>query len=57
VRPFRAIGYPLAPAIFVVASLAMVANEIWRSPQPSLGGLAIIAAGIPLYWFFARKRS
>jgi APA family basic amino acid/polyamine antiporter len=57
VRPFKAIGYPVAPAIFVVASLAMVANEIWRSPKPSLGGLAIIAAGIPLYWFFARKRS
>jgi APA family basic amino acid/polyamine antiporter len=56
VRPFKAIGYPVAPAIFVVASLAMVAHEIWRSPQPALGGLAVIAAGIPLYWFFARRR-
>jgi APA family basic amino acid/polyamine antiporter len=56
-RPFKAIGYPIAPAIFVVASLAMVVNEIWRSPKPSLGGLAIIAAGIPIYWLFARKRS
>ncbi len=56
VRPFKAIGYPIAPAVFVVASMAMVANEIWRNPQPSLGGLAVIAAGIPLYWFFARKR-
>ena len=56
-RPFRAIGYPLAPAVFIVASLAMVVNEIWRSPKPSLGGLVIIAAGIPIYWLFARKRS
>jgi APA family basic amino acid/polyamine antiporter len=56
-RPFRAIGYPAAPAVFVLASLAMVGNEIWRNPGPSLGGLAIIAAGIPVYWFFARRRS
>ena len=55
VRPFKAIGYPIAPAVFVVASMAMVANEIWRNPQPSLGGLAVIAAGIPIYWWMRRK--
>ena len=55
-RPFKALGYPLAPAVFVLASALMVGNEIWNRPGPSLGGLAVIAAGIPLYWVFARRQ-
>ena len=55
-RPFRALGYPWAPAIFVVASAAMVVNEIWRNPQPALAGLALILAGIPIY-FLMRARA
>ncbi len=54
-RPFRALGYPVAPGLFVVASAAMVVNAIWREPMPSLGGLAILAAGIPVYWLFQRR--
>jgi APA family basic amino acid/polyamine antiporter len=54
-RPFRALGYPLAPAIFVLASLVMVINEIWHNPDTSLAGLAVMAAGLPLYWVFRRK--
>jgi basic amino acid/polyamine antiporter, APA family len=49
-RPFWALGYPWAPAIFVAASAAMVANMFWRQPKPSLIGLALIAAGIPVYY-------
>ena len=49
------LGYPWAPAIFVAASAAMVANEIWRNPRPSVAGLAIMAAGIPVYWGMRRK--
>ena len=50
-RPFRAWGYPVAPALFVAASAAMVVNEVWRNPGPSLTGLAMIAAGVPVYWW------
>jgi APA family basic amino acid/polyamine antiporter len=55
-RPFRALGYPIAPAIFVIASLLMVINEIWNSPRTSLAGVAVIAAGIPVYVFLARRK-
>ena len=55
-RPFKAFGYPLAPALFVIASAAMVVNEIWSKPGTSLAGLAIIAAGIPLYIVFQARR-
>ena len=54
VRPFRAWGYPVAPAIFVLASAVMVLNEVWRNPGPSATGLVVIGAGIPLYLWMTR---
>jgi len=50
-RPFRAWGYPWAPGIFVTVSSIVVANEIWRNPVTSAAGLAIIAVGIPVFWW------
>jgi APA family basic amino acid/polyamine antiporter len=54
-RPYRALGYPIAPAVFIAASLAIVVNEIWNNPGPSLSGLGVIAAGLPLYGLFGRN--
>ena len=56
-RPFKAFGYPWAPAFFVIASAAIVVNEIWSNPGTSLAGLGIIAAGVPLYLVFQARRS
>jgi basic amino acid/polyamine antiporter, APA family len=56
-RPFRAWGYPWAPAIFVVASAVILVNEMMRNGATALVGLAVIAAGLPVYFMFARKRS
>jgi basic amino acid/polyamine antiporter, APA family len=53
-RPFAALGYPWAPAIFVVASAVMVGNEAWRNPVPTIAGLALIAAGVPVYYAIRR---
>ncbi|MCA1583366.1 MAG: amino acid permease [Acidobacteria bacterium] len=53
-RPFKAIGYPVAPAIFVLASAAIVVNAIIRDPGPSGAGLIVILAGIPLFLWFGR---
>ena len=55
-RPFKALGYPVAPALFVAASLAIVVSEIWINPQTSFVGLAVILAGLPIYWIFRRRR-
>ncbi|MFL6280429.1 MAG: amino acid permease, partial [Vicinamibacterales bacterium] len=55
-RPFRAWGYPWAPGIFVLACGAMVVNEIIRNGATALAGIAVIVAGIPVYFLFARAR-
>jgi APA family basic amino acid/polyamine antiporter len=49
-RPFKALGYPVAPAVFVLASLVIMVFAIKGRPGPSLVGAIIIASGIPLYW-------
>ena len=55
-RPFKAWGYPFAPGLFVVASAAMIGHRLFTEPSETLYGLLIIAAGIPLYYLFARKK-
>lgn len=55
-RPFRAWGYPYAPAVFVVASAAMIVHRLWTELPQTLYGLTIIAAGIPLYLVWGRRR-
>jgi APA family basic amino acid/polyamine antiporter len=55
VPSFRAWGYPWAPAVFVVASAAMVVNELIRNGGTALAGVAVIGLGIPIYYFFARR--
>jgi len=57
-RPYRAAGYPLVPAIFVIGVVWFVVNALVSDPIPTLATFAIIAAGIPIYFFsFARAES
>ena len=55
-RPFKAWGYPIAPAIFVLASLAIMVTAIMGRPGPSLYGALIILAGVPVYYMFWGRR-
>ncbi len=55
-RPFAAVGYPVAPAVFTLASLAIVANAVITAPGPAGAGLTVMAAGIPLYVWLTRRR-
>jgi len=56
-RPFKAIGYPVTPAIFVIASLAIVVNAIFTNPVVTGWGLLVMFSGIPLYLWFARRKA
>jgi APA family basic amino acid/polyamine antiporter len=56
-RPFKAIGYPIAPAIFVIACFLIVVNGVYSRPGPTGAGLLVMAAGIPLYVWLTRRTS
>ncbi len=43
------------PMVFVLFSLVVVVNALIRSPWPSLAGLLVISAGIPVYVWLRRR--
>lgn len=51
-RPYRTIGYPVTPAVFLVASVGMLINSALRDPVPTLIGFGVILAGIPVFYFW-----
>jgi APA family basic amino acid/polyamine antiporter len=56
-RPYRCWGYPVVPFLFVVSSAALAVNTVRTQPRETLAGLAILAAGVPVYyWMRARAR-
>jgi APA family basic amino acid/polyamine antiporter len=55
-RPYKTWGYPVIPIVFILATLGIIINTIAEQPQESLTGLGIILIGIPVYFFWHRKR-
>jgi basic amino acid/polyamine antiporter, APA family len=49
-RPYRVWGYPLVPAVFLLASAGMVLNALLTNPVDTGVTLLVIAAGLPVYW-------
>ncbi|HMC62765.1 MAG TPA: amino acid permease, partial [Candidatus Solibacter sp.] len=55
-RPYKTVGYPVVPVLFVVgASILLVKTAIDR-PIDSAKGIGLIVAGLPFY-FYWRKRA
>jgi amino acid transporter len=56
-RPYRTLGYPVTPLLYVAAALLLLGNMLVdvQSRVPSLVGLGIILLGVPAYWFFRRS--
>ncbi|MFY9646389.1 MAG: amino acid permease, partial [Terriglobales bacterium] len=55
-RPYRVLGYPLVPAVFVLFSAALLYHTFIDNLKSSTGGCLAILAGIPVFYFFARRR-
>jgi APA family basic amino acid/polyamine antiporter len=55
-RPFKALGYPLVPALFVLIGIATVINTFYSAPATAGAGVLVMLAGIPLFLWFGRKR-
>jgi len=54
-RPYKTWGYPVVPGMFVLTTICLIGITIFNYPARSLAGLAIIAAGLPVYFYFSRK--
>jgi APA family basic amino acid/polyamine antiporter len=54
-RPYKAFGYPVLPAIYVVMGLAFCILLIIYKPQYTWPGLIIVLIGIPIYYISQRN--
>jgi APA family basic amino acid/polyamine antiporter len=48
-RPYRVVGYPFTVLVFVIVSVAFVANTLMESARSSFMGLALLLMGVPVY--------
>jgi len=56
-RPYRVWGYPVVPAVFVLASAELLRRTFTANLKSSAGGCLAILAGVPVFYFFARRRA
>jgi len=55
-RPYRTLGYPIMPLVFVLVAAWLVVNTLVNRPVESVAGLALIALGLPLYFYYRQTR-
>jgi APA family basic amino acid/polyamine antiporter len=51
-RPYRTLGYPLVPLVFVIVAAWLVINTLVNRPVESVVGLVLISLGLPVYWYY-----
>jgi APA family basic amino acid/polyamine antiporter len=56
-RPYRAWGYPVLPAIYVLVSTFFLWNILKGDPRNSGMGLGLAALGLPAYTYWSRQRT
>ena len=48
-RSYQVPGYPVVPAIFILAVVGFILNALVNEPVPTMATFALILAGIPVY--------
>jgi len=54
-RGFRAWGYPVTPALFVMAAMYVVASSVASNPRNAAIGFALLLLGIPVYLYWKAR--
>lgn len=56
-RPYRAIGYPILPALYIVLALVIEVLLLLYKPSYTWPGLIIVLLGLPVYWLWRGRRA
>lgn len=54
-RPYSLWGYPYTALVFVVVTVWFLVNSLVANPVPSVTGLIILVAGLPVYYFWQSR--
>lgn len=55
-RPYKAFGYPVIPALYIIITLAICIDLLIFKPQNTAWGLLIMCLGIPVFYLFNREK-
>lgn len=55
-RPYRAFGYPVIPALYILIAAGICIDLLIFKPQNTFLGLLIMAIGVPVYYFFNKNK-
>jgi APA family basic amino acid/polyamine antiporter len=55
VRPYRTLGYPIVPVLFVTVAAFLLASTLQTRPRESLMGLFLMGLGVPLYYYWKSR--
>src|SRR5581483_5623002 len=55
-RPYRTIGYPFVPVLFILGALVLLTSTFLERLRESLLGVAIMLLGLPFYLYWKRRR-
>jgi APA family basic amino acid/polyamine antiporter len=53
-RPYKAFGYPVVPALYIVAATAVALILLVAKPVYSFSGLFVVLLGVPVYYLWSR---
>jgi basic amino acid/polyamine antiporter, APA family len=56
-RPYRALGYPVLPALYIVLAGMIEVLLLFYKPTYTWPGLIIVLLGVPVYFVWNRKRA
>jgi len=56
-RPYRTVGYPVVPCIFLLVTAALIVNTFIATPRQALQGALMLLIGLPFYWWFGVHRA
>jgi len=54
-RPYKAFGYPVLPALYILMGITFCILLIWFKPQFTWPGLIIVLIGIPIFFIVKKK--
>lgn len=54
-RPYRAVGYPIVPALYIAGAATILAVLFAYRPQTTWPGLVIVLLGLPVYYWLRRR--
>ncbi len=54
-RPYKVVGYPFVPGVFVAAAIYLVVNAFITDPTWTSITFAVVLAGLPVYWWAFKR--